>query len=108
MLSALTVKLPSRRTIVARGRVVGRLLLTCAILLGMLPSPQPAYAASGAYSLKWTAADPAVNSGTYLPTYQKQPPSALACPTPSGGVGRAADPLKDAVAYGPTFSSNNL
>ncbi|HEX2915372.1 MAG TPA: DUF11 domain-containing protein, partial [Chloroflexia bacterium] len=74
-------------------------------LLGDLPT---ASAAGGAYSLKWYAADPAVNRAPYLPTYTKTQPSQLACPTPSGGVGRAADPLHNAVAYGPTFGSNNL
>jgi len=62
----------------------------------------------GTYSLHWYAADPAVNIAPYLPTYQKLPPSSLPCPTPSGGTGRASDPLADAVAYGPTFVPSDL
>lgn len=64
--------------------------------------------AGGAYTIKWYAADPAVNRAPYLPTYRKQPPSALQCPTPTGGVGRAVDPLAEAVAYGPNFLSSDL
>ncbi|HEY3311314.1 MAG TPA: hypothetical protein VGK00_06700 [Anaerolineales bacterium] len=56
----------------------------------------------GSYNLKWYAADPAVNRAPYLPTYTKVKPPQT-CPT-----GRASDPMKDAVAYGPTFAPNNL
>jgi len=61
----------------------------------------PASAGGGAYTLKWYAADPEPNRAPYLPTYVKVPPGLLACPTPSGGLGRADDPMMDAVAYGP-------
>lgn len=57
--------------------------------------------AAGSYTLKWYAADPDVNRAPYLPTYHKVLPGALA-PYP---VDRANDPLKDAVAYGPTATS---
>ena len=58
-----------------------------------------AHAAANAYSLDWNAADPAVNNAPYMPTYAKLTPTSLACP---GTDGRYADPLTDAVAYGPT------
>ncbi|MDB5278840.1 MAG: hypothetical protein JWR61_3795 [Ferruginibacter sp.] len=63
--------------------------------------------AGGSYSLKWVAADPAMNTGPYQPTYQKLAPALLSCSTPSGGIGRANNPLPDAVAYAaPPLSSN--
>ena len=52
------------------------------------------------YNINWYAADPVSGSAPYLPTYLKLAPSSLPCP--SGG--RAADPLRNAVAYGPTSS----
>ena len=90
--------------------VVTRLLAVFAILIGILPAPQTAFAASGSYGVKWYAADPAVSRAPYLPTYVKQPPSSLACPGAglSGGAGRAADPLANAVAYASPATSNNL
>jgi hypothetical protein len=54
------------------------------------------------YSLNWYAADPLPNSGPYAPTYLALSPASL--PAPTGG--RAADPLRNAVAFGPT--SNQL
>ncbi len=54
---------------------------------------------AGEYSLNWSAADPKLNSGSYLPTYDQVPPSAIECPTPTGTGGRAADPMKDAVFH---------
>src|SRR5690348_6383130 len=84
------------------------LLAIISLLLPQIMAIQPAFAAGGAYTFKWTAADPAVNIAPYLPTYKKQPPSSLACPTLSGSVGRAADPLKDAVAYAAPAISSNL
>ncbi len=62
----------------------------------------------GSYNIKLYAADPETNRAPYLPTYPKVKPAAMACPTPSGGVGRAADPLTNAVAYGPTFIPSDL
>jgi len=50
------------------------------------------------YTLNWYASDPALNSAPYLPTYHKFGPGGIALPT----GGRAADPLRNAVAYGPT------
>jgi uncharacterized repeat protein (TIGR01451 family) len=58
---------------------------------------------AGSYTVKWYAADPAVNRAPYLPTYPKRLPSQQA-PV----WGRAADPLPNAVAYGPTYSPSNL
>jgi len=55
-------------------------------------------AVQSAYNLNWYAADPAPNSAPYLPTYLKLAPGSLPCPT----GGRAADPLRNAVAFGPT------
>ncbi len=57
--------------------------------------------AAGSYQIKWYAADPAVNSAPFLPTYNKVAPSGLQ-PYPSG---RANDPLRNAVAFGPTGST---
>ncbi len=52
------------------------------------------------YSINWYAADPVSGSAPYLPTYLKLAPGSLSCPN----GGRAADPLRNAVAYGPTSS----
>ena len=52
------------------------------------------------FNLNWYAADPVQNSAPYLPSYLKLGPANL--PRPLGG--RAADPLRNAVAYGPTSS----
>ncbi|HEY3290919.1 MAG TPA: DUF11 domain-containing protein, partial [Anaerolineae bacterium] len=89
---------------------IRNLVVVFATLAGMVQgaiTPQTVLASSGSYSLKWYAADPAPNSGPYAPTYPKVIPSLLSCPTPSGVVGRAADPLANAVAYG-TFAKNGL
>jgi uncharacterized repeat protein (TIGR01451 family) len=67
----------------------------------------PAMAAGGSYDIKWYAADPAANRAPYLPTYAKLTPGQLTCPTPTGGVGRAADPLQHAVAYASPPTSSN-
>lgn len=62
---------------------------------------------AGSYGIKWYAADPEPNRAPYLPTYLKLLPASLTCPAPSGEVGRAADPLADAVAYAsPPIPSN--
>lgn len=79
------------------------LLLSMTLLLSVVP--MEAQAAAGSYSLKWTAADPAVNKAPYLPTYAKLTPGKLACP---GIAGRYADPLKDAVAYASPFIPSNF
>src|SRR5436190_560172 len=62
----------------------------------------------GSYSLKMFAADPAVNHAPNLPTYTKVPPGALACPTPSGGTGRASDPMPNAVLGNPLDAVTSL
>ncbi|HEX5221955.1 MAG TPA: hypothetical protein VFZ59_20500 [Verrucomicrobiae bacterium] len=54
-------------------------------------------AVQSTYGLNWYAADPAANSAPYLPTYLKLAPGSLPCPT----GGRAIDPLRNAVAFGP-------
>ncbi|NOR49079.1 MAG: DUF11 domain-containing protein, partial [Methanosarcinaceae archaeon] len=82
--------------------VLFSVLLSMCILLSLMPLE--AQAEGGAYTIKWYAADPALNKAPYLPTYDKQPPASLACP----GTGRFADPLTDAVAYGPTFIPSDL
>ena len=50
------------------------------------------------YDINWYASDPEPNSAPYLPTFVKFGPGGIVCPT----NGRAADPLRNAVAYGPT------
>ncbi|WP_321420770.1 hypothetical protein [uncultured Methanomethylovorans sp.] len=84
-----------------------RFIVVCMLSLSILLSVAPVevQAAGGAYTLKWYAADPAVNRAPYLPTYMKYTPAFLACP---GADGRYADPLANAVAYGPTFKSSDL
>jgi uncharacterized repeat protein (TIGR01451 family) len=89
---------PNWRLVVARS---GWVLLVLVTQLGGLPAGG-ILADGKAYTIKWYAADPEVNNAPYLPTYAKWEPSQLACPAPSGGSGTAADPLADAVAYGPT------
>ena len=64
--------------------------------------------AAGSYSLNFTAADPKINNAPYLPTYTKVKPSQMACPTPSGSAGRAADPLTHAVFGNPKDSVESL
>ena len=93
----------------------GLALLRVLMVIAMLISPftplivaQPALAVGGSYNLNWTAAEPAVNKGSYLPTYMKVSPTSLACPTPSGSVGRAADPLAHAVFGNPKDSVESL
>src|SRR5512133_1065909 len=78
-------------------------ILSASVLISAVPFE--AQAAGGAYTLKWYAADPAINKAPYLPTYAKLTPSQLACP---GTAGRYADPLKDAVTYASPMSSSNL
>ncbi len=77
------------------------IVLSATVLMSIVPFE--AQAAGGAYTLKWYAADPALNNAPYLPTYAKLTPAFT--PLPSGTVGRQADPLANAVAYGPTSSN---
>ena len=81
--------------------VIDVLLAFAMLLTGF---PDFVDAAGGAYSIKFYAADATPNHAPYLPTYAKVKPAQRA-PITSG---RAADPIADAVAYGPTFSSSNL
>ena len=57
------------------------------------------------YNVKWYAADPDGGHAPYQPTYLKLSPASLACPDGARLTGRAADPLRNAVAYGPTAST---
>jgi uncharacterized repeat protein (TIGR01451 family) len=76
-------------------------------VLVMLVGLVGASTASAGYSIKLAASDPAVNKGPYLPTYPKVSPGDQTCPTPSGGTGRAANPLEHSVVYkAPRTSSN--
>jgi hypothetical protein len=54
----------------------------------------------GSYSLNWAAADPSIKA-PFLPTYVRVSPAQVSCGTPSGGVGRAADPMANAVFAAP-------
>lgn len=74
-------------------------LATTLCLLGMAIAPATSHGAI-ATSLDWAAADPAHTKGPYSPTYTKAGPS-IGCPAPSGGTGRAADPMGDAVFAAP-------
>ncbi|MBK5308019.1 MAG: DUF11 domain-containing protein [Frankiaceae bacterium] len=76
--------------------------LTLVAGVGAVLVPTPAsYASAGSYNLKWYGADPEANHAPFSPTYDKKLPSQLPCTAPSGGTGRASDPLSNAVAYGP-------
>ena len=77
-------------------------LLVFALLIVGLPGRVSAV--GGAYSIKFYAADPAVNDAPYLPTYEKLTPSEQ----PPIVGGRYDDPLPDAVAYGPTAAPSHL
>ena len=90
---------PGRNTLSSLALIT--LLTLIGAFLGQMASPSPGHASGGAYSIQWAAADPALNKGTYNPTYPKVGPAGQACPTPSGSAGRAADPLDDAVFYAP-------
>lgn len=67
---------------------------------------------AGTYTLKWTAADPAVSNAPYLPTYTKISPAeylAAGFTYPSGRADLpSSNPIDNAVAYGPTFVSSDL
>jgi hypothetical protein len=73
---------------------------------------QNSFAAHDSYTIKFTAADPTVNHAPYLPTYVKLTPGGLSPPSwnpaPSGGTGRAADPLPNAVYGNPQDSVTSL
>ncbi|MDV6342373.1 DUF11 domain-containing protein [Nitrosomonas sp. Is24] len=67
---------------------------------------------AGTYTLKWTAADPAVNKAPYLPTYTKISPAEYLTAGFTYPSGRAdlpsSNPIDNAVAYGPTFIASDL
>lgn len=75
------------------------LILSMTVLVSVVPFE--AQAGRNAYNLKWYAADPKLNNAPYLPTYARLTPASLPSP---GLAGRYADPLANAVAYGPTSS----
>lgn len=64
------------------------------------------------YSLKWYASDPSLNKGSYLSTYTKLSPSEYLAQGFTLPTGRAdsttTNPLDGAVAYGNSFTSNQL
>ena len=87
-------------------RVLSKFLSLFLSLLLVLPTMLfPSIAAGGSYNIKWSAADPAVNTGTYQPTYEKIQPSDTSWPVIM--MGRQSDPLMHAVAYGPAYTSSN-
>ncbi len=57
------------------------------------------------YNVNFYAADSDLNTGPYGPTYLKVAPGSLPCPSGARLTGRAADPLRNAVAFGPTAST---
>jgi hypothetical protein len=59
---------------------------------------------SSEYSINFYAADPDVGTGPYSPTYMRFGPAGLTCPSSAILSGRALDPLRNAVAFGPTSS----
>jgi HYR domain len=59
-------------------------------------------AATSAYDIKFYAADSDTNTGPYAPTYLKFSPATMPSPPEARLTGRAADPLRNAVAFGPT------
>jgi len=63
------------------------LLLSMCILLSAMPLEAQAEAED--YTIKWYAADPQENKGSYLPTYLKMSPASISC----------GDTLDNAVAY---------
>ncbi|SHJ06539.1 conserved repeat domain-containing protein [Dethiosulfatibacter aminovorans DSM 17477] len=77
------------------------LLIIILLLMGYI---SPTYAAGGAYTLDWTAADPAEDKGPYSPTYEKVPPDYLHYDYPL--LGRQSDPLEDAIFWEPDSASN--
>jgi uncharacterized repeat protein (TIGR01451 family) len=86
------------------------------LLTAMAANQQTASAgftdSAGSYTLKWYASDPAVGRAPYLPTYGKLSPEEYLNLGNTYPEGRAdltvSNPLDNAVAYGATFSSNNL
>jgi hypothetical protein len=57
------------------------------------------------YSVNFYAADPDTGTGPYSPTYVKLGPASLSCPNDAILTGRSPDPLRNAVAFGPTSST---
>jgi uncharacterized repeat protein (TIGR01451 family) len=80
--------------------VAAAMTLVAGMAAAFVPTPT-SFADAGSYSLKWYGADPEANHAPFLPTYAKKLPAQLPCAAPNGGTGRAADPLSNAVAYGP-------
>jgi uncharacterized repeat protein (TIGR01451 family) len=69
-------------------------ILSITLLLTLVPVE--AQASGSVYKLWWYAADPSLNTGSYLPTYEKLTPASLSSP---GTAGKYADPLANAVLY---------
>lgn len=87
-----------------RYRSIILLMLSLCILVSAMPFE--AQASGGSYTLNWRAADPAINTGPYLPTYTKLTPSSLSCP---GSAGRYSGStiFPNAVAYASPFATKN-
>jgi uncharacterized repeat protein (TIGR01451 family) len=81
-----------------RSRSIISITLTVVLSMTLLLSivPYEAQASGGAYKIWIFAADPSLNKGSYLPTYEKLTPASLPSP---GTAGRYADPLPNAVLY---------
>lgn len=89
---------------ISLAKSLGFVLLFATLLIGMMfaVAPDQAIAAGGAYTIDFSAADPAVNSAPYLPTYDRVSPP---YPVPEG---RASDPLPNAVFGNPKDAVNSL
>jgi len=64
--------------------------------------------AGGSYTFTWRAADPAIDKGSYLPTYDKITPQQWLALNGSYPTGRATDPLVNSVAYASPTGNNNV
>ena len=87
-------------------------------LLCLINFPQLVYAAGGAYTIDWSAADPALNKGAYLPTYPKKTAAQKSRVTTIDGSGVVTaggrlngqtddKALVDAVCFKPDTSTND-
>lgn len=70
------------------------IILSMILLFSLIP--YEAQASAGSYQIQMFAADPELNNGPFLPTYEKLTPDFLTSP---GTAGRYSDPLPNAVCY---------
>lgn len=80
-------------------RLLSLIVVIAVLLYGL---PQLAMAAGGSYSISFYASDPAVNKGSYQPTYEKLTPYEL----PKYLPGRGDNVLEHAILYGPTAATD--